>query len=350
MNILFITVRSDTGGGPKHVHDLVKTLQETKPEVKCFIASPTSPPFEESFKSQSEDFLEIPHRGFSLIKLFLMFILCLKHDIKIIHSHGRGAGYYSRVLGLFGLKVVHTFHGAHFERSIPGRIKLFIDSSLKFITDKFINVSIDELSTSIEMNINEVSKAMVIPNGIDYKGIKREFDSLSTEAMRKEFSIPEGKRVWGTLSRLSYQKGLDLFLDFDLPKDVVFIIAGEGEVKANLHSKNDNENIIFIGNVKKPIHFLRSLDGYFSSSRWEGLPLSVLEAMSCGLPCLLSNVDGHRELDGVELFNLNDNQDFNSKFFSIDTNNLGKKAIATVEKEYTLEKMTNSTYRIYRHL
>ena len=353
MNILFITVRSDTGGGPKHLFDLIRTIKKSHPDFYCTIASPKAPPFGERFEEEADHFIKIPHRSFCPISFFRLLAHCRENDIQIVHSHGRGAGYYSRLLGLFGVKVVHTFHGAHAEKTIIGRAKVFIDSVLKNLTDKLISVSEDECKTSLEIGINKASSTIVIPNGIDHKSIKDEFDKLNRDTCRDLFSLPKEARIWGTLSRLSYQKGIDLFLEFELPEDVLFAIAGDGEEKESLLSKlteDKKKRIVFLGNIEKPITFLKCLDGYFSSSRWEGLPLSVLEAMSCELPCLLSKVDGHRELSGVGLFNLKDKKDFLESFDRLQLDSLGSEGAGVIKKKYTLELMAEKTYSTYCHL
>jgi len=353
INILLITVRSDTGGGPKHVFDLVRTLKEKYQDNKISIASPADLPYGPKFRDLAHKHFEIPHRKFSIIKFLSLLIYCKDQNINIVHSHGRGAGYYSRLLGLFGIKVIHTFHGAHFERSATGKIKVFIDRVLKIATDKLINVSHDEYKASLSMGLTNESKVAIIPNGIDHIHIKKEYSEYKKNESRKSFNLPETAIIWGTLSRLTYQKGIDLFLKLDLPENTVFAIAGDGEDKESLLKsipEQKKKQILFLGNINEPIKFLSALDGYFSSARWEGLPLSVLEAMSCELPCLLSRVDGHRELEGVMLYDLNSSDDFQKKFSEINHTELGRKAGSVIEKNYNLELMTKKTYQIYCHL
>ncbi|MCO4795467.1 MAG: glycosyltransferase family 4 protein [Bacteriovoracaceae bacterium] len=353
INILLITVRSDTGGGPKHVFDLVRTLKRKYQNNQITIASPLSEPYGPKFKNLADKHIEIPHRKFCFFKFFFLLIYCKDKNINLVHSHGRGAGYYSRLLGLFGIKVIHTFHGAHFEKTTIGKLKVFLDRVLKVASNKLINVSHDEYKTSLSMGLTDETRACVIPNGIDHIQIKKEYDQQDKVQSRKQFNLPEDATIWGTLSRLTYQKGIDLFLNFKLPKNTIFAIAGEGEDQEKLKKAIPNDlkdRIIFLGNISEPIKFLSALDGYFSSARWEGLPLSVLEAMSCELPCLLSRVDGHRELDGVELYDLNSKDDFQRKLLEINHVELGKKAGNIIKNKYNLELMADKTYELYCHL
>ncbi len=78
------------------------------------------------------------------------------------------------------------------------------------------------------------------------------------------------------------------------------LIAGDGDQKISLLAQsNQNPNIIFLGNISTVQEFLQLSDFFISASISEGLPNSVLEAMATGLPCLLSDIDSHREIVGL---------------------------------------------------
>ena len=85
--ILLITVRADTGGGPKHVYDILKGLQN---DFDFYLAAPPKEYYSESFQKLSKGYLPIAHRKFSLLTLFKIFLFCRKNHITTIHSHGFG--------------------------------------------------------------------------------------------------------------------------------------------------------------------------------------------------------------------------------------------------------------------
>ncbi|OIQ18356.1 MAG: hypothetical protein BM556_08840 [Bacteriovorax sp. MedPE-SWde] len=340
--VLFITLRSDTGGGPKHLLDLCTGIKD----IEIHIASPTTLPFGEKFQSIATGFIELKHREFSFIKLFKILHYCKENGIDLIHSHGRGAGLYSRILYLFGVRVIHTFHGAHYDNNFIGRVKVLIDKFLKNNCDNYICVSEDEFNKAKEMNFVGNTKVSVINNGVSILNIR---DSLS-------IGFPKEGVEFGTLARLSYQKGIDILID-ELSKNKTpnhwkFIIAGEGEEERFLKEKVNNlglqDKIIFLGNVSKPLEFLNRIDVYFSTSRWEGLPIGVLEAMSLGKPCILSNVEGHREfnkiMNSVLLYD-----DFVEECHEIILmkEQYSKMALNNVKENFSLESMCNSTRKLF---
>ena len=81
------------------------------------------------------------------------------------------------------------------------------------------------------------------------------------------------------------------------PKDSVVVFVGRGAEEEMLkESAKGFHNIIFIGHTNTPIDYLQSADILISASLAEGLPNTVLEAMSCGLPCILSDIGPHEEI------------------------------------------------------
>lgn len=338
-----ITVRADVGGGPKHVYDLCCGIKEF---VNIHIASPNEEPYFSRFQSLATSVFEIPHRRFSLLKFLSLLKFCREKNIDLVHSHGRGAGIYSRLLVLFGVRVVHTFHGAHVENSFKGYVKSFADRFLSPLALRYICVSNDERLEVCNLGWTESIKATVIHNGVNQAELSRIYSESNQAELRAKYNLPLRKKIWGTLARLTYQKGLDQFIlyiaknreSFD---DYFFIVAGTGEDSDKLKYQLEQaglQNILFIGQTDSPAQFLKILDGYFSFARWEGFPLSVIEGLAVGLPCVVSNVTGHRDFgDSVTMFN----DDFLSAL---------KCAKKPTNFDYTLEKMTNETYQLYKSL
>ncbi|MEE3078202.1 MAG: glycosyltransferase [Bdellovibrionota bacterium] len=337
-----ITLRSDIGGGPKHLYDLANNLSSTT----VYIAAPLEEPFGEKFKALSEKFFPLKHRSFSLLTLMRLVYFCKNEDIDIVHSHGRGAGLYSRLISFFGMKVVHTFHGAHFEDTIVGRVKLMLDKILKYACDDYICVSNDEYIKAKELAIIGNNKVSVINNGVS---IPREQEPLVLD-------VDEEDIVFGTLARLSYQKGIDILLNelatHDFPKNWKFLIAGSGEDQAKIENlikeKELENNVKLMGKTTKPLRFLSSIDIYFSTSRWEGLPIAVLEAMSLSKPCVLSNVDGHKVLDRSE-YSVLLYEDFveSCKKVINEKDKYAAGAMKCVKENFSLEKMCRETEQVY---
>lgn len=288
-SILYITLRADIGGGPKHVFELSQEIKNRN-NFSVYIASPIQKPFGEKFLQISAEHFEMPFRKFSLITLLRLIRFCNRHNIQIIHSHGRGAGIYSRLLKFFGFKVIHTYHGIHRDPGPMGFLKIKIDKILENLTDALIFVSFSEYKKAKSVGLGN-RNAITIENGIN--------------PLLRTMSKTRG-RTLGNLSRLTFQKGQDSLIDHfhalisEYPSEgFQLFLGGEGEDHQILHEKikslNLQDKVILKGEITDPVSFLETLDVYVSLSRWEGLPLSVLEAMFLKIPCVLSNVIGHEE-------------------------------------------------------
>lgn len=102
----------------------------------------------------------------------------------------------------------------------------------------------------------------------------------------------------GVVGRLSEQKNHAMVLDVAerlQNRDIQFVIVGDGELYDALQIEIDErnlQNVTLHGFAEDIPSFLAELDIYFQPSRWEGLCITVLEAMAAGLPVIGSNVGG----------------------------------------------------------
>jgi len=130
-------------------------------------------------------------------------------------------------------------------------------------------------------------KAKYIPNGVDTKKFK-------PVSQKYKLSIPKNAKVVLCVGRVTFQKCPFKLIDtFKKIKDVHLVWAGTGELfeKAKKLAKGHN-NIHFLGKVpheKLPSLFARA-SAYILASVYEGQPLTVLEALSSGTPCILSDI------------------------------------------------------------
>lgn len=350
IRLLLISLRSDHGGGPKHILDLAQEYKKSFPEISFSIAAPLDKPYAEPFQNLADHFLFLPHRRFSIFAFVQMCFFISKNKIQVLHSHGRGAGVYSRLYKLLfrNIKVVHTFHGFHKTPGLIGQLKVLTDQFLAKYCDLSIAVAPEEKAELILNKCTTDSNCRVILNGV-----------MVPDNFRKSIQF---KAQIGMLARFDYQKGLDLliahllyFYRQDPTQSWMFHLAGvephQIEIPDELKAR-----VTIHGKVENSRAFLQNLDLYLSTSRWEGLPLSVLEAMAEGLPTVLSNVTGHDYFlkNKVALgFNVDDSVEFSQVLIKLfrDTQLRQELALAgfhLMTSTHQVKSMAQATASLYK--
>lgn len=148
----------------------------------------------------------------------------------------------------------------------------------------------DELANKMHIPKQKIEK---INNPLDFKYIQKMC------AFGSEIVLPNNKINILTIGRLTYQKGFDLLLTaFSKIENEKYhlTIIGEGEQKSELIKLSNDLNIAdkvsFISETNNPYAVMRSADVFVSSSRWEGYPNVVIEAIACGLPVVANDYPG----------------------------------------------------------
>ncbi|HMU41926.1 MAG TPA: glycosyltransferase [Ignavibacteriaceae bacterium] len=361
IKILLVTSRADYGGGPEHVFRLLSGL---KNDFDFFVACPFEEPYFEKYQNNVllQKMISIPHRKFTFSDLSRIKSFILKNDIQIIHSHGKGAGIYSRILaGLTNTKCIHTFHGVHINQynGLSKTVYKIIERFLKKRTNAFVSVSQSEYESVLKNKFADKNKLHVIENGVAIPDVSINENVFYTKPL-----------LITSITRFDYAKNSSLVINIldhlaktNSPDQFKFIFIGKGpeeySIKIKLKEKKLSSYVEFTGNLSNPEEILNKSFCYVSTSRWEGLPLGMLEAMAIGLPCIATNVTGNRDIvinqvNGF-LFNLTEPQmaanyltklsdDLNLwRKFSTNARNL------TIEK-YSLGSMLEKTKNLYEEI
>lgn len=297
MKVLMITSSAGYGGGPQHIFNLVSNIEGTDCSVS--IACPNEEPFWDRFSEIiSGDLIEIPSRKFSLRHILSLYRFVKKNDIAILHSHGKGAGTYGRILSLVtGVPLAHTPHGIHVpqELKIKDRLYILYERIFGRIAKVNIFVSASEKEKACRLFKWERIPFVVIPNGVNHvpNGLIQE----CRKNIRSTYSVEMGTIVAITLTRFDFAKNaMEMAKIAEITGSLEFWFVGDGADRKKVEDyciTNSVSNVRFFGFQSDPVQFLSAADIYLSTSRWEGLPLSVLESMSVGIPCVASDVVGN---------------------------------------------------------
>ena len=143
--------------------------------------------------------------------------------------------------------------------------------------------------------------ARVVQNGVDMDRY-RVLTLADKARMRETLGLPAQVRVFMSAGLLDQRKDPQTLVEGFLAaarEDDLLLMLGDGVLRESLQARYEGcKQVRFLGHVGNVQAFLQSSDYFISTSLAEGLPNSVLEALACGLPCLLSDIAEHGEIIG----------------------------------------------------
>lgn len=144
-------------------------------------------------------------------------------------------------------------------------------------------------------------KPKVILNGIDTQHFVP--PSVRQKLIcRKELNLPKHSFLIGCAARLETVKGHELLLKalHHSSQDISLVLAGSGSLRRHLEKTAERlriaDRVFFLGHLDDTLPFYQAIDLFCLPSLNEGLPLSPLEAQACGVPTIVTDVGGCKDV------------------------------------------------------
>jgi glycosyltransferase involved in cell wall biosynthesis len=199
-------------------------------------------------------------------------------------------------------------------------------------------------------------QARTIRNGVD-TAVWTPAAAEERASLRRKLGWMQEGTVWVSTGHLSERKDpltvIRAFRQTDM-QDAQLVFLGSGPLEAECRvAAAGCEQIVFSGRVDNVADYLRAADGFVSASHAEGFPNAVLEAMACGLPCVLSDIPPHREIAEqagacISLFPVDDAQALAGRFHVAET--MREAARFAAQKNFSAAAMSAHYQVIYREL
>lgn len=352
MKILHAITLADLGGAQSVLINICNRAVQNEHEV--FVVSEVNGPMWDQLDDRIIQIkIDELQREINALKDFRTLIKLKKiySSIKpdIIHLHSSKIGALGR-LAFPSRKIVYTVHGFDSIR-IANKKFLFIEKALRNYARKIVAVSEYDLNMLAREGIAD--NTLTIYNGIEDCSNNKFSDGLDQNVERKLQALKKDFFVVMAIARISPQKKFDLFCDIakTLKNDKRFIFVWVG----NGHDKTVNdENIIMLGEVPKASQCFRYADVCVLPTNYEGLPISIIEALAFAIPVVASNVGGVPEiLNGQNGFAVNNTvESFVETLKKLkDSSNLYQKisseARITYAEKFTIVQMSEKYEELY---
>ncbi len=347
---MLMVVEAFGGGVLTYLEELSKSLSSN---FDIYIAygrrKQTPTDFKRHFGEQIH-FIEVSHfqRAISLkedvLALFELRQIVKQTNPDIIHLHSSKAGIIGR-WGLNGNKrpLFYTPHGYSFLMEDASKLKRFVYWAIEkvsaFRNCTTIGCSAGEYAVAKRLNKN----AELISNGVDTLEINK--------IMRSQGKSTTEEKSVVTLGRISAQKNPHMFNKIaERMPECNFIWIGDGELRGELTASN----ISITGWIEreKAVAILSTAAAFVLPSLWEGLPISLLEAMYLRRLCIVSNVVGNRDViqNNINGFVCESTDDYINAIriaTKSEGRQLASQAHNDILEKYNTIKMSNEYRQIY---
>lgn len=241
------------------------------------------------------------------------YLRTFKPDLIHIHHLRPLLAVYKNPLQKPDAPVLYTLHGAHIRKYSFKRGVFYLPAYfIRYHLEKYLFRRVNHLITVSHSDFYLVKKlyglqnVIHIPNGINIQKLRGSVQG-KREEIRRKYRIPENNLLFLTVARFDYVKGHDVLMRAILSiKDhlknhsVQFVLIGEGDRFAQIQKfvkSHSLENlVIFIKKLHPVNEIMSASDVFILPSRWEGMPLVLLEAGYLKLPVIASSADAHLEI------------------------------------------------------
>lgn len=362
MKIAYVITKGTWGGAQSHVFSLIKDQVARKNDVELIVG-------------QCGRLVDDVIKNFPQVNVYpietltnnlrpdkvLVTISKIRKILKqskpdIVHLHSTVAGTLGRIASIgLNLRVVFTVHGSSFTPGVDRKRERFariVERILVPFTDRIIFVSkFDQNLWNTQLKgFKKSDKGIVIYNGVEDKGYfpkVRNTDILEL-CMAARFSSPKNQELLiNTIKNSSFSNQVH----------VTFLGDGKLLKECKKVAGSNNSTFSFVGAVEDVSKYYENADIVMLISNFEGLPISLIEALPLGKPIIASNVGGIPEIVSADNgFCVDNIQEAIKRCLEKVISNpkllekMGENSRMLYEKDFEIQKMVSKTNNVYKEL
>ena len=364
MRICFITEDLLCGGKERQLVELIKGLISRKllsPEDIMIITMKSYGFYNDVLEEMGVE-IEKVKRSFKkdIFKTFQLLRIIKRFKPDVIHSFSVMMTTYAVLMKLFyRFKLIDgSVRSAPSSNLISAKIKF-----LNFLNFRFADIIVSNSQAGHISFHSPINKSLVIFNGFD---LKRIADLLPKEIIKKKFDL-KSDTIIGMIANFNHKKDHGTFIKaakilLQKRDDLVFITVGDGPLLKKFKEQVNTtykDKIRFLGRQNNIESIINIFEIAVLTTHSEGLSNAILEYMSLGKPIITSDCAGTREViqNGISglLSELNSHVDLADKIEYLLQNTslqtkMGRSARAELQDKFSLDKMVNSYFKLYRNL
>lgn len=232
--------------------------------------------------------------------------ICTAGGYDVVHTHSAKAGALGRIAAYrAGVPViVHSYHGFpfhDFQSPVRRAAYVAIERQLSRITDVVLAIGSGVATEALRRKLARPTALRTVTPVVDGTAVVR--TPQSRRAARMLLGLPDSVPVVGTVGRIDYQKAPEQLVSAVAGlrhRDAVAVWVGSGpeeeQVRQLVHSLGLTARFMLTGQRRDVAQLLPAFDVFAMTSRYEGLPCAVVEAMRCGVPVIATAVNSVPDL------------------------------------------------------
>lgn len=303
--VLLVT-RPGIGGAAKHVHMICDLIDKAAFDVSVAASPLEEPRFLDQLAATGVRVIPLPMKRephpSDALALFRLVQLLRRRRPALVHAHTSKPGLLARLAGTsWGIPTLYTPHGFYFHYDLPfwkRRLYRHLERVAGLWTTRLVCVTEEESRQALDARLVPASKLVVLPNALRLD----QCEPKRTRAdVRAEFGIPIHAPLFVMVGRLASPKDpFTLLRAADrLADDVHVLFAGDGpqrpEVEGLARELGMDKRVHLPGHRDDALDLTAAADIAVLSSKWEGLPFALLEAMALSRPMVATDVSGCRD-------------------------------------------------------
>ena len=363
--VLYVIGQLGIGGAEKQLYYLVRGLDRRRYEP-LVVSLSTGGYWAQAIRKEGFKVIELVRKkNVELARLRKLLRVTLRFKPAIVHTYLSSANSYGRIAAALARTPIRITS----ERTylLPeSRFIRFMDNELSRLTEAIIcntRANVDLLTRNHRLH----SELITIYNGIE----PLTPNGTDRNQLRREFGVGPDDLVVGTIGNLTPPKNhhfllkiaSDLLERAEFKNRLRFIIIGGGVLEEELRGLAKElgieSRVIFAGQRENAVDYLRAFDVFIITSHYEGLSNAIMEAMLCGLPCVVTDVGGNKELVTEDetgyVVPAGEERTFAGRVAGLLDDPSLRRAMGTrgtkrILNEFSLERMVGETERKYEEL
>lgn len=363
MKVLYVTTVSSTINAflVPHIEQLVADGHQV--DVACATNQPLNPRLAElgcQFWPISFDRNTLSTQHVQAYRQIRRLMLDQQYDV--VHTHTPIASFIVRLAGRqLPHRVVYTAHGFHFHQSASRKNWLLfypLERLAARWTDLLITINEEDHQNAQKLPLRGYAE---YTHGIGFKeNVGNISAHFNRQQFRQKYGISPNDQVLVYAAELSDRKQQTRLLSVlpQLADNVKLLLLGDGPLRQKYETLAQQlgvgDRVIFAGYQSTIAPFLAIADIAVSSSKQEGLPVNIMEALATDLPVIATDIRGHRDLisPGVNgfLFETDDQLITQIKLVMQNPHMFDEERVQQLLSPFSLNRVKGEVRQLYRHL